>query len=281
MHVTEQFERFNPKKPENYSLSIRLTTDGFSFLLHENKSRHIAGMRYYNFEGNWTWEDVASKLSEIIAKDKFLRLGYSQTAALVDTGRYTFLPVSFFQENQLKTYLSLTQPMADTDEIYYNQLRSAGMIAVFPVHTYISSALFEINSSLKIVHPVVPLLTAGARASLRNNFYFTGQLNGGNFDLAFFRKGELMFCNNFAISGPNDLAYFVLAAIRKSGFEASQVRVVFSGLSVRDEMFAIAERFLPGLQLLSLPEGVVLSRKQQRLPSAAFSLLFSYSFANH
>lgn len=281
MYVAEQFERFNSKKTEAYNLSIRVTTGGFSFLWSEPKTKSIIGMRHYEPGGTWGWEDVAKQLTRIAKEDKLIRLPYNHVVAFVDSEKYTFVPADFFQETSLKSYLMINHPLCDSDELYYHPFKSSGMYMVFAVHSYIASLLLAIQKSAKLMHPAIPFLVRSAKDALRFDHLFAIQMYTGCFELTYFCKGQMIFCNQYILSGPNDLAYFVLSAIRQNNLQPTEVALTVSGVDVNDEAFIVASRFLPTIRMVPLPDGLVLSRKQQRMPQMPFLPLYKHCFANY
>lgn len=281
MYVTEHFERFNSKKTEIYNLSIRVTAGGFSFLWFDPRAKTIVGMRHYELGGNWGWEDVSQQLTNIAKEDKLIRLPYNHVVAFVDSDKYTFVPVDFFQESSLKSYLMINHPLGDTDELYYHPFKSSGMYMVYTVHTYIASQLFAVQKSIKLMHPAIPFLVRSAKDALRYDYLFTLQVYAGCFDLAFFCKGQLMFCSQHNLSGPNDLAYFVMSAIRQNNLQPAKTIISVSGINANDEAYEVALKFLPGIRIEPLPDGVLLSRKQLRVPQLPFLPLYKHIFANY
>ena len=87
-------------KSEQYTLSIRLSTDGFSFSVYNPLEE--CDFYFQTFAVN-TQQSMAANVKAFLAQTAELKYTYRQVNILIHTARYTSVPLELFEDEQMET----------------------------------------------------------------------------------------------------------------------------------------------------------------------------------
>ena len=85
-------------KTEQYSLSIRLSTDGFSFSIYDPTIGNDVYFRTFPIN---TQRSMAANVKSFLAATEELKLKYRQINILVHSSRYTIVPLDIFEDESM------------------------------------------------------------------------------------------------------------------------------------------------------------------------------------
>ena len=88
-------------KSEQYTLSIRLSTDGFSFSVYNPLEE--CDFYFQTFAVN-TQQSMAANVKAFLAQTAELKYTYRQVNILIHTARYTSVPPNIFNETYPKSH---------------------------------------------------------------------------------------------------------------------------------------------------------------------------------
>lgn len=84
-------------KSEQYILSIRLSTDGFSFsIYHPQQSEEV----YFSSSPVNTQRSMAANVKAYLTETEELKHRFKQVNILIHTSRYTTLPLELYEDEQ-------------------------------------------------------------------------------------------------------------------------------------------------------------------------------------
>lgn len=93
-------EKLDFSKSKQYTLSIRLSTDGFSFsVLNPLEENGYAIYEYSLNEGS----SLTANLKQVFKEKEWLNLPYRRINILIANNRFTFIPLEYFEDEQAET----------------------------------------------------------------------------------------------------------------------------------------------------------------------------------
>ena len=90
---------FDFTKSEQYTLSIRLSTDGFSFSIFNPEGEKDFLFTPYTVNNSYS---MTANVKELFASDETFKRRYKQVNVLIDTPRFTTLPLEMFDDEQME-----------------------------------------------------------------------------------------------------------------------------------------------------------------------------------
>ena len=213
-------------KSEQYTLSIRLSADGFSFSvyhpLHQGEAIHAD----YPVDISYS---MTANLKRMIQSTEELKHSYGQTDILIDTQRFTPIPFDLFEDEQTETLFYHNFPQRENEVVLCNILGKSNIALLFGMDKHAYQLLGEQFPKARIFANVSPLIE-----------HFTTQSMGGNcrnlfahfqpskMNIFAFEKGKLLLANTFNCTQTADQVYYLLYVWQQLGFsqEKDQIHLV-------------------------------------------------------
>ena len=193
---------------EQYTLSIRLSTDGFSFSIH-HPSRPEEGC-YQRYPVN-TQRSMAANIKAFLNDTPILKKPFGQTNILVHSQRYTSIPFELFEDEQAETLFYQNLPKQNNEIILCNILGHSNLAVLFSIdkltHLFLSEQFPGVRF-FSAVSPQIEYIVSRHKAPHANRIY--ANLHPGSMDIFCFRENRLQLLNSFAASTLNDRCYYLL-----------------------------------------------------------------------
>ncbi len=112
-------EQFDLNNSEQYTLSIRLSTDGFSFSIYNPLQGNDFYFRVYPVN---TQRSMAANVKAFLAATEELKHTFKQINILIQSERYTPVPLEFFEDEQMENFFYQNLPKQQNEVILCNIL---------------------------------------------------------------------------------------------------------------------------------------------------------------
>ena len=128
-------ETIDFSKSEQYTLSIRLSADGFSFSVFSPLGE--GGLSFFD----WKVEEslsLTANLKQTFREVEWLKHPYRRVNILMADKRFTLVPLEFFEDEQTETLFYHNHPKRENEIVQYNILRKNNVVvkcSFFPVRT--------------------------------------------------------------------------------------------------------------------------------------------------
>ena len=106
-------------KSEQYTLSIRLSTDGFSFSVFNPLGD--GEFSYYDREVDESLS-LTANLKQTFRELEWLKRPFRRVNVLMANKRFTFIPLEFFEDEQAEIIFYHNHPKRENETVQYNIL---------------------------------------------------------------------------------------------------------------------------------------------------------------
>lgn len=215
---------FNPS--EQYTLSIRLCTDGFSFSLSSPAGEASLLQEYQTDESL----SLTANLKQAFRTMECLSRPYHRVNVLIANRRVTYLPLEYFEDKQVEIMFYHNHPRRDNEQILYNILHKNNIVVLFGMDRSSHIFLQEQYPDVHFYAQAAPLIEYFAREVLLNNsnkMYV--HLHHDAFDLFAYKQGKLLLANSFACSEVSDRIYYLLYTWKQLDFEQEHDELHLTG----------------------------------------------------
>lgn len=207
-------------------LSIRLSADGFSFTIHNP----IKDKDFAFIPGKIEpYTSLTANIKQALAENEFLHYTYKRTNVLIDTNRYTIIPLALFDKEQAEVIFYQNHQKRPHEMICHNILERTNVVVVFAVDKSTYEFLLEEHPKAYFFATVTPLIEHFAGKSRIGNFRkMFVSLQKRSADVLAFDHGKLLFINTFSNKSAADIAYYMLSLWKQIEFnqEADEVYLV-------------------------------------------------------
>ncbi|WP_299233144.1 DUF3822 family protein [uncultured Bacteroides sp.] len=215
-------------KSEQYILSIRLSTDGFSFSIYSP----IIGSDFYSrtYPVN-TQRSMAANVKSFLSATDELKYKFKQTNILIHSKRYTIVPLDFFEDESMEQVFYHNVREKRNEIVLCNVLSNSNSVVIFSLdkltHVFLSEH-FPNARFFSSISPQIEFLTIRSRLGNCKKLYLN--INNENIDVIAMDNGRLMLANTYQSVSPNDINYFILNIWQKTGFDQNRDELHITGI---------------------------------------------------
>lgn len=245
---------FDKNKTKEYTLSIQLGLDGFSFsILNENK-KCIALNKFIPFKKNSDNIPINSFI-EIIRNNELLNLNFREVSLLWISDKVLLIPSEFFSEDFAYDSFQLSHSIQKQECLEWNEFPELKSWIVFSFPKNIKEFIQSHFDNSKLYHQCLPFYREALNQKIAEN-HPQVFLNIQNY---FFhviipdRNGK-HFINTFPYSSSSDLAYYVLNIFKQQKLNNERSKLTIGGAVQEDgKVILLLKKYLGQVEVQSLP----------------------------
>ena len=141
-------------KSEQYILSIRLSTDGFSFsIYHPQQSEEV----YFSSSPVNTQRSMAANVKAYLTETEELKHRFKQVNILIHTSRYTTLPLELYEDEQTDLLFYQNLPPQNNEVVLCNILGKSNLVILFGLDKLTHLFLTEHFPNARLFASVSPI----------------------------------------------------------------------------------------------------------------------------
>lgn len=205
-------------KSAQYILSIRLSTDGFSFSIHN--PLQVEELEVYSHPINQSYS-ITANLKEMLTTHKVLKHSFKKVNILYDTNRCTLIPLEYYNDDQAEQLFNQNFTPIPTETILCNELAESNMALLFGIDKFCHQVIVENFPHAAIFACVSPMLerfTYESRKEIDSkNMYI--YLQKQQMSVFAFDQGKLLLFNSFNCKHVTDQVYYTLYIWQQLGFD--------------------------------------------------------------
>ena len=236
-------------KSEQYTLSIRLSADGFSFSVYHPQNKDDF---YHGFYKVNTAYSMTANLKKMFASIKELSYSYQQTNILIDTERFTAIPFDLFEDEQTEELFHQNFLKDENETILCNILGKSNVALLFGMERHAHQALIEHFGQIRIFACISPLTELFTPMSQEGNcrklfVHFLPE----KMEVFAFDHGKLLLINSFTCSTIADQVYYLLFIWQQLGFNQEKDQLCLCGeMDIEKKILAELSKFLRQISIL-------------------------------
>lgn len=201
-------ERIDFTKSEQYTLSIRLSADGFSFSIYNPLTDNDFYFVLYPINAGYS---MTANLKEMLTETEALKYSYKRVNILYDSPRFTPVPLELFEDEQMDTIFYHNFPKGTNEIVLCNVLGKSNVVILFAMDKHAHLLLTEHFPAARFFSTASPMTEYFARKSrLGNSRKLYTHIRGQQMDVFCFDKGSLLLINSFLCKQTTDRVYYLL-----------------------------------------------------------------------
>lgn len=242
-------DTLNLKNSMLYTLSIRLSADGFCFSVYSPHQKEALTYSHYRVEANIS---LTANLKQALAVNEYLKFPFKRVNILFTNTGYTLIPFDVFDEEQAETLYYYNLPKLHNESVYYNILHRSNVVTLFGIDKSTLSLIHEQYPDAHIytnISPIIEFLAEKSRNSNSRALYVYLQQKQMHY-LAF-ECGKLLFANTFSNPGKNDCIYYTLNLWKQVGLNQQNDHLWLIGsVNEKDELLPELGKYIEHIGIL-------------------------------
>lgn len=229
---------------ESDILSIRLSTNGFSFSIYNPERKENL---YFQTVSVNIQHSMAANVKNFLANTPELNISYRQTNILIHTQRYTIVPLELFEDEQMELLFYQNLPKQNNEIILCNILSKSNIVILFSIdkltHVFLSEH-FSHARFFASISPQVEYLTIKNKSENQHKIY--ANFHESDMEICCFDNGKLQLVNTYNVTNNDDRAYYLLNLWKQFNFDSEQDELHLTGLDKheRNELISFLRQFI-------------------------------------
>ncbi|NDV81800.1 DUF3822 family protein [Bacteroides sp. 51] len=205
--ITDKID-FN--KSEQYILSIRLSTDGFSFSIYNPIRDCFVLTRQRDIEAGLS---ITANIKQAFKELDFLSYTYKQVNVSLVSKRFTLIPLELFAEDQVNTYFYYNFSLKENEVILHDILSKNGTVILYALDRSLYDFLQERYTQIQYYSSITSLAEHFAvKSRLGSDKKMYVYLRKEYMEVYVYERGHLMLLNAYDCKNDSDRAYYLLYA---------------------------------------------------------------------
>lgn len=187
-----------------YSLSIRILSDGFSLSVYDENYQLISAKHITPVHG----ADKAESLQEILVSHKELHLAYKDIVIICESEYHTIVPEIFYKAENEKEFLRLQHPsLPDSYQLFHSKLPLRQCTMIYGLE---QNVIKVFQSHFQQVNPESHLVSIAKKIISEDKNKLTLWVRQEETDCIVYNDHRIVLFNKYAYEQPEDILYHVL-----------------------------------------------------------------------
>lgn len=218
---------------KQYTLSIRLSTDGFSFSIYRPTADHALTIMEKEVDSH---RSLTNNLRQMVEESALLSSSYKRVNLLTASHRFLTVPLELFEDTQAEAWFHQCHPPKPNETVRYNILSRENLVVIFGIDKSTADFAQAQYPGVHIashVSPLIQYLSSQSREGNTRKMYACFRKR--EVDVFCFDQGKLLLSNSFRYSHPSDMVYFLLCAWKQLGFDQERDELHIGGTMSENE----------------------------------------------
>ena len=258
-------------KSEQYTLSIRLSTDGFSFSIYNP----INGSELFHrtFPIN-TQRSMAANVKSFLAATEELKHPFKHINIIIHSPRYTIVPLELFEDEQMENIFYQNVKEQKNEIILCNILGKSNSVILFSIDKLAHLLLSEHFTSARFfssISPQIEYLATKSRLGNSRKMYIN--IHQNNIDVICMNKGKLLLVNSYLTPNNNDINYYILNLWKQLEYDQKRDELHLAGINdIRKEITKELQKYISHVYSINPQAEFVCSESNVKIEDIPFDI---------
>lgn len=264
---------FVKEKSSQYILSIRYSTDGLSFCIHDHNNKLL--VFFYQPYSLDTKDAVIAKVKKMIVDEDILNLKYKKVYLIPCNKEKILIPAHVFNKESLTDMYRVCMQPEKNDTLLYRKIKIMESYIVETLPRNFVTFLASRYQSLCIVNSAYAFIINSLSNILFNTNHLFIDIHDQYFDLLLTRSNEVLLFNSFSYGSVPDIIYYTLNCMKQCNVSKDNIQTTISGNLVNDPK--LREKICQYIPNITIPDYPALSQlvKNNELNTSSFIHLLS------
>ena len=235
---------------DNYDLTLELSEEGVSIAVLDLLRGKYVMLRHYPREEPSA--GIIRTYVEIMESDDFLRRRYRKTYIIIPSLNSTMIPAPVYEPGLREDYFRFNFSSGDDEGVIANSVSFPEAVVLFSPGKEVAGSIPSRWRDITPWHHTKPLLSH-VSAACRNSddCYIHLHFEKSFVTVVIAEKQNLTFCNSFAVSAPQDGAYFLFSVLDRKGIRHDENISISGAVEPYSEAHIALLNFSSGIRFAS------------------------------
>ncbi len=247
--------KFDKNKSKQYDLSIRVSSDGFSFSIFDTNQTCVALKCFSTLNQNSETNELFF-FKQVLRNDELLNLHYHKANILWVSKDSVLIPNDFFNEQFAFDAFRLCHQIKQTDELLWNDMNALKAKNVFSMPAEFKDLLTKQFQNSAFYHHSTPFYNKAILHNIPDNHptVFVN-IQKSYFHIAVPDRNQKHFINHFVYKEDVDVVYFILNVYKHQKLNHERSKLVAEGLVQNEsKLIRLLQKYLRFVEIEPLPD---------------------------
>lgn len=221
-----------------YSLSIRFNSDGFSLLVYDAENSLLSSKQIGVLLFSLSEEEIIRLLlSEIDTAEKI-----KDIRLICETDAYCFVPMPIFKSEEAADFLHFQHKPNKGEHISYNLISRWDVVNVFAIPQTVHNALAHIFPLVQIEHHLSWFISDKIAQQMKTGIDVW--VRSTTLDVVVVRNGNIMLINSFGYHTPEDFTFHLLHVVEQLEIDAEKSEVRLFNGNQKPELKNLLQKYI-------------------------------------
>jgi hypothetical protein len=258
---------------KNYSLSIQISLDGFSFsILDEDRNKYVA-FELYSIQEVDDYEDLAKLLGDLFDQLDIIKRRFNKINVIFEGSKSSLVPFPLFDEIEIEHYLKFGHALVYDEEACYDKLPNLQAYNVYALAKPIKELIKARFINYKICHTqsslIEGLLIRYKNQDISNKVFVNVRL--GYLDVLYIKDSKLEFSNTFKYKTNEDFAYFLINVLEELQLNPESIEMTLLGeIDKSSSIYEVLYKYIRNIDFIERNDFYSYSYAMDELPAHFF-----------
>lgn len=233
------------KQNNQYSLSIRFSSDGFSLLVHDKADLLLSSKKV----AIPLFSLAKSEIVKVIEQEAEGLLNYIDIRIICELDDYIFVPTPLFEAGNENNFLLLEHKLEKKDCALYNKITIWETVNIFSIPKDFKEALTHLFKNRPIEHHLSYFLTDLVKQRTETATYIWVRPN--IMDVVVLINGNIYLINSFAYNTPEDFTYFTLNVFDQLSLDTEKNKVKLFNVGGNNVLQKMIQKYVKQVEVIS------------------------------
>ncbi len=245
---------FSPKLSHSLELNMLLGADSVYYSLNDAQL-NVPVLKTYHFDLA-RHRSLTENIKLVFMEDPLLKEHYRTTKIVITSPHFTLVPEKFYNEKELRIYLSNLTDISENDVIATDSLKNQVFKNVYSINKHLLQSVQTMFPNAKIYHSATALIEGYRKiAELKQGHQVFANIRDGHVQILFFDSKDLIFVNFYSFQSPSDFIYYVLLVYDQFKLNPETIPLSISGsLTVSSELYKHIYRYIRFISFAKAPD---------------------------
>lgn len=242
----------SPEEAGKYTLSVRLSTDGFSFSTYTYDKKK--DFFFHQFHVN-PQRSMAANVKEFLQRTEALKYQYREVNVLLYTTRYTPVPFELYDDDQSEMLFYQNLPKQNNEVILCNILSKSNVAILFSIDKLTHQLLADHFPKARFfvsISPIIEYLSIRSHERQENKKDAIAVVHPGYLDILMFKHRQLILVNSFQASTADDKSYYLLNMWSQLALDQEKDNLYIYGDPQQKELTDFLKKYIRNITVTKL-----------------------------
>jgi hypothetical protein len=210
---------------KEYNLNIEVSINSFNYAITDPQGKSVKSVAH-----------IPSLIYNYV-NGSILQNSFNKVKISILTQKFTFIPLSIYQDKDLETYSTYLKPTV-IEKVLVKKIASEDLAIIYALPKLQIDKLENLFPTAAIFPQFLPLIAALNFGYQQINFsqLFINFKSDGFLEIALIDNQKLIFYNIFSYQNIDEMMYFILLSLQQNQIRPTRVTVKISGeIAINDE----------------------------------------------